>query len=272
MPHLLSLLLLALLVLCGGSAEAAPRSWLVFFEAIPATGIDLPRLTDAPYDERLVVAERVRDELLAEVVTALALGKDIGETAVAPGGWMLATEPSLQASVPGGEAPALKLAAALGYVLRQSAVLAADLGDDRGAVGYAIVALPAVPADPALAQRFFLHAAGIDRGLAGGYSTVGAGLLYFNLRDRAGRPYGGLDDAAFADALRQAATTFQEPPLRFATAGRARVVLVANDWASAPNGAAYRLQIGSGAVPALDRLQERHRAIVGEVAARFGWR
>ncbi|MGE0717362.1 MAG: hypothetical protein AB7P02_18090 [Alphaproteobacteria bacterium] len=269
--RLLSILLVALALAIGAPAAAQQRPWTVFFEAIPATGIDLPRLAEAPYEDREVLADRVVAEIVPPVVTALGLDKQVGQIATRPGGWMLATEPSLQATVQGGEAPATRLAAGLGYVLRQSAVLAVDIGDEKGDTVYAMVALPSGRPDPATTQLFFLHAAGIERGLAGGYSTIAQGLLYLNLRDRAGRPYGGLDDTMFVDSLRQAADTFT-PKLRVARSGRARVMLVANDWAASPGGSRYRVHLPSSVMTALDDAQKRHVAIVNEVAARFGWR
>lgn len=267
------LLLLFLLVLVQPPGVAAQdRPWLVLVEAIPAVGIALPRIDASPYEEREALAEHVRETVVPQVAGVLGLSTSIEPRDVTPGGWLLSTQPTIPVTVQGAPAAA-RMAAALGYVLRQSAVLTVDLADGQGGTGFGLVALPDGAPDPALTQQFFLHAAGIDRGLSGGYTALPVGMLFLNLRDPRGRPYGGLEDASFIEALRRAAASFADPPLRFERAGNARAVLVANDWKAAPDGARYRAMVGDDAVfRRLEPIQLRHGAIVLETADRFGWR
>ena len=267
------LLTLALSVLVlTGRVEAQDRPWLLLAEAIPAVGVDLPHLDAAPYEEREALAEQVRVELVPRIAAAIGVPGGAEARAVTPGGWMLTTNPSIPVTVLGGRA-AERMAAALGLVLRQSAVLTVDLADGQGGTGFGLVALPDGPGDPALAHQFFLHAAGVDRGLAGGYTALPVGMVFLNLRDGRGRPYGGIDDAAFADALRRAVTTFPGPALRYERSGTARALLIGNDWKTSPDGAAYRDRIADpAAVRRLGPIQQRHTALVLEAAGKFGWR
>ncbi len=268
----LALAVSALLFLATSAGAGRAGSWTLFFEALPATGLTLTRLADAPYAERLALARRTAAEIVPEVTAILDLSATTSDIATAPGGWRLATAPSLRAEVCCGEAAARRLSAALGYVLRQTAVLAADLRDAGGGTAYGIVALPPGPADPALTQRFFLHAARTDQGLADGYSTIGRGMLFLNVRDPAGRPFGGLADGPFLDALRRAAASFGDTDVGFTRSGNARVMFIANDWQALAAGEDYRRLLDAASIPALDRAATRHQAIVAALAARFGWR
>lgn len=267
-----ALALSALLLLAAAAGEGRAASWTIFFEALPASGLSLPRLPDAPYGERLDLTRRTAAEIVPAAVAAVGMSGAVSGVTTAPGGWRLATAPSMRAEARGGAAAARRLAAALGYVLRQTAVLAADLDDAGGTTAYGIVALPSGPADPALTQRFYLHAAATDRGLSDGYSTLAQGLLFLNVRDAAGRPFGGLDDGPFLAALRQAAASSRGPPAAFARSGRATVILVANDWQARPAGEDYRAMLDTAAIAPLDRLAARHHALLMELADRFGWR
>lgn len=120
---------------------------------------------DAPYGEREELTRPAADEIVPAVTGALGLSGAVTEVAIGPGGWRLATQASLRAvlAADADEAAARRLAAALGLVFRQSDVLAADLDAADGEAAYGIVALPA---DPVLTQRFYLHAAVADRGWA----------------------------------------------------------------------------------------------------------
>lgn len=110
----------------------------------------------------------------------------------------------------GEEASARLYAAAIGYVLRQEGVLVfAD--DPRGDSLAVTLRFSDGAPSPALAQRFFRHAANVAWGLGGGYSSLGEELVLINLRDSDGTPYSGLTDARFAAALQRAAETFAIP-------------------------------------------------------------
>jgi hypothetical protein len=257
---------LALLLLLWGQWAAAET--LLFYEALPAAQVALPKARTAPYAEKQRLAEAVALELVPGIVDALAFDPMRAKTAIAPGGYGGRTNPSLQTALPATAAEARTLAAALGYVLRQESVLVADLADASGDSFQVAVGFGRAP-DADLAQRFFAHAIQIDKGLAGGYSVVDAGMVFVNLRGADGRPLGGLDDAAFLSALRRAAEGF--PGARIAASGKCRAYLLENDWARAGNGEEFAAALGEKA-GALMLLRLKHTVIVETLAARYGWR
>ena len=257
---------LALLLLLWGQCAAAEA--LLFYEALPAAQVVLPKAKDAPYAEKQRLAEAVARELVPGIVDALDLDPTRARTSVAPGGYEGRTNPSLQTALPASQAEARRLAAALGYVLRQESVLVADLADAAGDSFQVTVGFARAP-DADLAQRFFAHAAETDRGLAGGYSIVGSGMVFVNLRGADGKPLGGLNDAAFLGGLRRAAAGF--PGAAVAASGRCRAYLVENDWARARDGEEFAIALG-GKAGALMLLRLKHTVIVETLAARYGWR
>lgn len=256
-----------LLLLCA-QAAAAQTTLLLSYEAMPAAQVDLPRAKDAPYAEKEMLARAVAEELVPGVIDAMGLDPLAAKTEIAPGGYEGKTNPSLQTALPAAEARARRLAAALGYVLRQQSVLVSDLSDAGGGSLCATVGFREPPS-PAAAHAFFLHAARTDKGLGGGYSAAGGRMLFINLRGADGKPFGGLDDAGFAAALKRAAATF--PGAAFAGEAGCRAYLVENDWAKAANGEDYAAAIGPDA-SALLLARLKHTVMVEIFAARLGWR
>jgi hypothetical protein len=192
-----------------------------------------------------------------------------------PGGYLARTNASLQSRTRLDVARADRLAAALGFVFRQSSVLISDLADRSGDTGFATLRFPRDTLDPSLAHRFFLHAAGIHRGLGGGYTAFGDDMIFLNLRDEAGKPYSGLDDQAFIAHLGKAAAQFPSVRPRVAARGSAAARLVGNSWRQMPDGAGYIGILGgseASELPALRALQERHADLMSRAADRFFWR
>lgn len=253
-------------------AQAAAAEIRLFYEALPAAQVALPKAGDAPYAEKERLAEAVARELVPGILDALGLDPTRAKTAIAPGGYEGRTNPGLQTALPATAAEARGLAAALGYVLRQESVLVADLTDAAGDSFQVTVGFGRAP-DADLARRFFAHAAQTDRGLAGGYSVVDSDMVFINLRGADGKPLGGLDDAAFLGGLRRAAAGF--PGAKVAASGKCRAYLVENDWARFTTGEEFAAALGGPVghrAGALMLLRLRHTVIVETLAARYGWR
>jgi hypothetical protein len=263
-------LLLAWTVTAAEAAEAVRR---LFFEAIPATQIDLPHLDRAGYADRERVAQAVVRELLPELFRAVEVDPAVIRMELAPGGYLGHTNPSIQAALAASEDVATRLAAALGLMLRQESVLVAVL-ETPGDTFYALLHIEGPRLTPETAQSFFVRAAAADPGLGGGYSTLDGALLFLNMRDSAQRPYSGLGDDLFGGALGRVAAAFVGA--RIERAGSAAARFIGNDWAAAPAGEQYRAMLASAGKPdraaTLDALQRRHTDLVLSAADRGGWR
>lgn len=254
-------------------AVTAAAGFVLSWEAIPSLQVELPGLRDSSYRERTAVAHAVRDEVLPLLLAALRIAPAAAQTSIEPGGYQGKTGVSLQTSLDADRVGAERLAAALGYVLRQHSILVANAQDSTAEHFVVRVAFPAGVLDVALAHRFFIHAGAVDEGLLGGYRGAGDELWFINLRDAGGKPYSGLRDDAFARALDKAAGSFDGARVRIAGSARIDAWLVANDWQQAPDGAQYlmRLQAAASLVEALDSARRAHDRIVLDAAARYRW-
>jgi hypothetical protein len=227
----------------------------VFYEALPA---DSGALAAAPFAVRNALTARIAGELVPAVLRVLGHDPAAVTTELTVGGWQLHTNPLLHTALPLADAEADRLAAALGFVLRQDSVLVADLTQGDGRTGSVVVTLPRLT--PERAQRFFAHAAGVHAGLGGGYTAFGDAMLFLNVAGDDGAPYSGLPDGAFAEALDRAARTF--PTARLTSTGLADARFVGNDWKAAPDGEEYARRLDPGTVAALRVLRDRHAALV----------
>lgn len=247
------------------SLLAAPAAaWTIFFEAIPVAGYSLPGLSGAPYSERLALTRAAADGVVPQVAASLGLAGKMSPVAIGPCGTRMATQPAMRADVASDRNAALNLAAALGYVFRQSAVLVADFDDAAGAdTAYGIVGMPPGAVDPSLAHRFYLHALAADRQLSG-YATMPEGLIFF--------AWGRVEAPDFLPSLRRAAESFGEPEVRFARAGKAKVILATNNWDADSEGSAYRQRFQPSFVALLDQAAQRNQALIERLVDRFRWR
>lgn len=235
MMPLRTLLLSLLLALCSTLASAQTY---VAYQAIPGTDTGWPDIARLDYAARERLSEAVQRDILPGVVKALGLQSLGLQTQIVPGGYMLKTDPSFVTRFPPGEEEAaLRFASAIGYVLRQDSVLVFAVDEARGDSLTMRVAFEQC-VTPELAQRFFLRAAAIDKGLGGGFTAFACEMLFINLRDEKGQPYSGLDDAAFAAALGRASSGFA-PPARIAGTFRTRSVLIGAGWPGSKGGALY---------------------------------
>ncbi|SEA82489.1 hypothetical protein [Rubrimonas cliftonensis] len=266
------LVLSAALGFFSGPGAAKDETRLLGYEAIPSAQLALD-LDGADYAQRAELTDAVHTALVADVIRATGLDPATATTELTPGGYLLRTNASLQTEIFADEAQAARLAAALGYVLRQWSVLVTALAEEGGDTGYVVVNFPEDVLTPALAQSFFEAAVAEDAGLGGGYTAFGDAMIFLNMRDADGAPYSGLDDIAFAARLGLAAGRFPGADLGVAGAGLAYARFVANDWDASPEGEDYAALLADPELmAALDALRRRHDALVVEKATGFGWR
>jgi hypothetical protein len=266
---------LGLLMGLVAPAHAATDNPLLFSYEATSSQLGLAKLRDAQFADRAAFTAKVRDELLPDLLRAVEVDPAKVRTELTPGGYLLRTNASLQSRVALDRRRADRLAAALGYVFRQSSVLVSDLYDRRGNTGYAVIRFAGGPITASRAHAFFEHAAQVSKGLGGGYTAFGSEMIFLNVRDGAGKPYSELEDRAFAAALRQSAASFKEAPARLVAAGRAQARFVGNSWREKPNGEDYVMLLGGPSDPMvtrLDRLKDRHTAMIMDAAERYGWK
>lgn len=245
------------------------------FEAVPGNGFDIHGQvydTAATTDEQKVAfTAEILAEIVPDVFAAVAVDPADIRAELSPGGFQLQTSPSLQ--IRGELLPdtAYDLAAALGWTTFQWSVLVTDFGNPGGGTGYVSVRFPSPPDGPA-AQAFFEHAASIDKGLAGGYTTFDHDLYFLNLRGPDGAPYSGLDDPTFVAGLTRAAASYGAVPLSVSASGQVAARLVEDRWtAEARNGEDYLVYIEDEDEPALVPIRAEYLEKLEETGKRLGW-
>ena len=244
---------------------------LISYEVIPSglSGIDLGAST---YAQREAVTEAALESIAPRIIRAVGIDPTRLRTEVTPGGYLLETNPSLQARGALTDDEATRLAVAFGYVFRQSSVLISQPHDSEGRTGYVVVGFPQGALTPALAQSFFEFAAQTHKGLGGGYTAFGDEMVFLNVRDARDQPYSMLPDMTFSARLGRAAGSFTEAQAKIVDAGFAEARFVVNDWDAAPMGEDYMTQMGDPEVfGALAPLRREHEAMVRRMAAGYGW-
>jgi len=253
-------------VLALALGQSALAQTLLLYQANPAPGSPSPSLNALDYDalEKLTYQVAVEDKTIAAAVGFT--GKL--ETTVVPGGYKLRSDPSLVTAIETRSSQATLLGAAFGYVFRQRSVLVVDLGASDGDQFFARVQFHGIPLSGPLADEFFRHAAKVSPALGEGYTAFDNSMLFINLRDESGKPYGGLDDDAFLQALTKAVASFTTARTSIAAKGKIEARFVGNDWQSSPQGGEYRILLPAETLPALDAIQARIAERIGSAAAR----
>jgi len=254
---------LALALVFANLGQALAQTLLIY-QANPAAGTGLPTLDALSYDALQSLTQSVAGQG-TQIAHAVGFAGPT-DIEVVPGGYKLRSDPSIVMQVTAEPRQATLLAAALGYAYRQESVLVLDLGAADADQFYVRIAFAGVNLDGALADAFFRHAAAIDPALGGGYTAFGQELVFINLRDEVGRPYGGLDDDAFKAALAKAAASFTGAKARIARTGLVEARLVGNDWQALPDGGTYRTLLPRDALPALDAIEARIGGAVRQAA------
>jgi len=272
-PRLSSILAAVAMI---GVAVAAPRATaqeapvLVACEAIPSGPLAPPELAHATYAEAEAVARQVASHLAGPALRAVGIAPERLDIQVAPGGAFNETVPMLQLRGTLDEAETARAAAALGYVLRQFAVLTADFRDTEAGTAFALVGMR-TRVTPVLGQHFFAHAGQVTEGLGTSYVASGDEMLFLNLRDPDGGLLTGLDDDNFLQALGDAVASFPNGTATLRRTGTAAAAFLVNDWTASPNGEEFLEQMGrtgANTLAELAALRARHDAVLRDALER----
>jgi len=249
-----------------GLAPLASAQTLLLYQANPAPSAGLPALQGLSYDaiERITAEVAGQDQAVAH---AVGFGGALA-TALVPGGYKLRTDPSLVTAVHAEPRQATLLAAAFGYVFHQESVLVLDLDAKEADQFFVRVHFADTALSGALADAFFQHAAAMTPALGEGYTAFDNDMLFINLRDDIGKPYGGLDDKAFLAALEAAAASFTRAAVKVAKTGHVDARFVANDWRASPQGGEYRTLLPVESWPTLDLIQAQIEAVIRDAATK----
>lgn len=257
---------------CGLDVQPLPSveldgSTLLSYEVIPSTDI-VPAdcdYTSVGYETREVFTQQMLEDYDGQIMAILGLDIPGFSVQVTPGGCLLETNPSLQASAlieNFSHDSALELAAAYGLVYQQASVSVTDF-DHMGTIAYASVQFETGALDAALAQEFFEHANSIADGLGEGYTAFGDSMFFINLAP-SGAPdsyYSNLVDEVFRYALSLAVDEWTGAAVELVQrdSDDLSVVSVENDWAEDPNGSAFSAYFDEAELAALTDLQAQFR-------------
>ncbi|MCW5774374.1 MAG: hypothetical protein KIT16_22210 [Rhodospirillaceae bacterium] len=245
----LAAMLAVFCALAGQAGAEAARNWRLSFEVLSDRHVQPNR--KATYEEK----ERLTRAALAEIVpyvwTTLDAEASRARSRVRPGGYGDAVNPAIHSNLLTTETEARRLAAGLGYVFRQAAVLMYDINGKDGDLRFVSVRFPRGTLTRQRAEAFFAAARGVLKSDKLGFSALGSRMVFINIRT-------GIADDAFAAGLVRAAesdaTIKVEPPVP------ARAVLIENDWDKAKEGEDYAKLFADkdGKVePALAKLRRR---------------
>lgn len=241
-----------------GAIAVSAESRLLSFEAVPQH-CNVPCAVPDGYEAKAALTREAARRTLPELLKAAGIAPEKAETAPTFGGYLLRTNPSLLMELEADAGEAARLAAMIGYVFRQESVLVWRLKGKEACTGAVRIGFPGTALTPALAQRFSETAASGNEGLGGGYTALGNEMIFLNLSGEEGA-YSGLDDAAFAAALGEAARTFT-PAAKAERQGCAEAALISNNWQAEREGDAYlRLIADDGLAGELAELQKAHAA------------
>lgn len=265
----------AAFVVMAATAAQAVEPVLISYEAAPSSGFELPKLDQATYAVRAAFALQALSDIVPKIAAAAGVPDSKMVSEVTPGGYLLKTNASLQTMADLDDEAADRFAASLGYVFRQYSVLISRLDDPSGKTDFVKVTFPRDKLDSSVAQAFFEKAASVDKGLGGGYTAFGDDQIFLNVTDSDGKPYSGLDHAAFLAGLEKAAAEFEPVKPTVSNKGKAVARFVENDWAAKPAGEDYIARLGgagSDLVKKLDAIEADYAALVGTAATRYGWK
>ncbi len=247
----------ASLPLLTAAAAERPISWLLSYEVLSSRHA----VTPAPrYGDKDKLASGALARSVRPVLAELGLAATEVRSRVRPGGYKDEVNPAIQTEVTATEYQADRIAAAMGYVFEQWAVLVADLKPEWAETTYISVQFGRGALSPAHADLFFAQA---RRRLASGklgFSSLGDQMIFLNIDT-------GIDDGCFAAGLSRAAGDLRRISVLVTGPHPARARLIENDWDRATDGEDYARMIGDAALTAtLRRLRDLHRAAVRKLA------
>lgn len=242
--------------LAGASLAAAEaqRNWRISFEVLSSLHAQPPEGRKASYDEKDVLTRTALAEIVPHVWISVAPVAARSRSRVRAGGYHDQVNPAIHSNVTISEGEARRLAAALGYVFRQYAVLLYDLDPGHGDLRYVSVRFPRGSVTPALAAQFFARARAQLKSDKLGFTATNSRLVFINLGT-------GIADDAFAEGLGLAAADLPQAGIKIEPLKPARAVLIENDWEKAKEGEEYARLLGPDGeriAALLAQLRSRH--------------
>jgi hypothetical protein len=246
------LLLLLAAAAAPALAETPPRTWRLSFEVLSSLHAQPSRKATYPEKERLTRAALA--EIVPHVWTSLDAVAARARSRVRAGGYKDEINPSVQSALVIGEDQARRLAAGLGYVFRQWAVLMYDLDAEPGTHRYVSVRFePRGSLTLAKADQFFVRARAQLASEKLGFSAFGNRLVFINLNT-------GIADDAFAAGLTRAGADVSASSVKIEPPKPVRAFLIENDWEKSKQGEDFLRLIGADgeAAAELRQLQARY--------------
>ncbi len=250
----LALVLAALLVFAGAASAEALRNWRLSFEVLSSQHAQPPEGRKASYDEKDALTRAALAEIVPHVWTTLGAVATRARSRVQAGGYGTEVNPAIHSNLQTTEAEARRLAAALGFVFRQYAVIMYDLRAEQSDLRQVSVRFPRRSLTPAIAERFFGLARRQLNSDKLGFSATFSRMIFINIST-------GLSDEALADGLARAAKEWPEPTIKIEPPKPVRAFLIENDWGKAKAGEDYVRHFGPNGprlAAALEVLQRRH--------------
>jgi len=247
-------LLAALLAFAGAASAEALRTWRLSFEVLSSQHAQPPEARRASYAEKDALTRAVLAEIVPHIWTGVGAVATRARSRVQAGGYGNEVNPAIHSNLQTSEAEARRMAAALGYVFRQYAVLMYDLAAEQSDLRQASARFPRGAVTPALATRFFGLVRAQLKNDKLGFSATRSRMIFINLNT-------GIADDAFAAGLARAAADWPEANIKIEPLKPVRAFLVENDWEKAKAGEDYVRQLGPNGeriAAALAVLQRRH--------------
>lgn len=243
-----------LLVVAGAAMAEAPRNWRLSFEVLSSQHAQLPEDRKASYGEKDALTRAALAEIVPHVWTTLGITSARARSRVQAGGYGTEVNPAIHSNIQTQEPEARRLAAALGYVFRQYAVIMYDVNVEQGELKQISARFPRGTLTPQYATRFFELARRQLKSDKLGFSGTRSRMIFINLNT-------GIADDAFAAGLTRAAAEWPEPTIKIDPPKPVRAFLIENDWEKQKNGEDYVRQLGPNGerlAVALAALQKRH--------------
>lgn len=244
----------ALLLFAGAASAEALRNWRLSFEVLSSQHAQPPEGRKPSYAEKEALTRAVLAEIVPHVWTALGAVAARARSRVQVGGYGTEVNPAIHSNIQTHEGEARRLAAALGYVFRQYAVIMYDLAAERSDIRQVSVRFPRGGLTPALAERYFGFARAQLKSDKLGFSATRSRMIFINLNT-------GIADDAFAAGLARAAAEWPEASITVEPPKPAQAMLIENDWDKAKVGEEYVRLLGANGerlAVTLTLLQRRH--------------
>ncbi len=253
----------ALFVFADGASADALRTWRLSFEVLSSEHAAPAGGRRATYAEKDALTRAVLAEIVPHVWTTLGATAMRARSRVQPGGYGDEVNPAIHSVIQTHEAEVRRLAAALGYVFRQYAVIMYDIAAEQSDLRQVSVRFPRGTLTPAAATRFFGLAREQLKSDKLGFSGTRARMIFININT-------GIADAAFAEGLAKAAAAWPEARPSVEPPKPVSAFLIENDWDKAKAGEDYVRRLGPQServAAALTVLQRRHDGRVRRWAA-----